>query len=576
MLRSGPPTVVLKFGSSVLRSPAELPIAVAEIYRHYRVGAHVVAVVSAFEQVTDALCAAAGTWGEHQASAAFAALVSTGEIVSATQLTLALQRAGVPTQFVDPREVELTAKGARDNADLSGIAVHRLRARFAESPVLVVPGFFAQSEEGGLALLGRGGSDLTALYLAHALQGKCVLLKDVDGLYESDPAQQEAQPGRFLLANYDTAERCAGPLMQAKAVRFARERTLAVDVARVGTAQRTRICEGPTILTRTAPPRRIRVALLGLGPVGGAVLDYLNHFPERFEVVAILVRTPAKHMARGVAASILTASPDEVFARHPEVLIEALPGTEPARTLIARAIKALMRIVTANKAVLAADWPTLAPRLAGPLRQIRYAAAVGGSVPMLELIERLSLRSRIARVRGVLNGTSNFVLDRCATGETFSQAVGRAQEEGFSEADPSEDLSGRDSARKIELLGRVAFGGLPRCEELSGITAEFCAVTSEHKGRRRLIAEAQSTVGGFTYRVKPLTLPFTDFLADTQGAANRLEVSTVDGRVLTLEGPGAGGIPTATAMFADLLEHARVIESERSEVCEHEISSGVL
>src|SRR5579863_2997307 len=144
MSRASGSTVVLKFGSSVLRDAASLPIAVAEVYRYYRAGDSVIAVVSAFEGVTDELCATARALGEDPDPGALAALVSTGEIVSATQLTLALQRAGICAQFVDPRDFDLTAVGDRDNAVLTSIALDRLRARLTETSVLVVPGFFAK------------------------------------------------------------------------------------------------------------------------------------------------------------------------------------------------------------------------------------------------------------------------------------------------------------------------------------------------------------------------------------------------------------------------------------------------
>ena len=572
MLRSTLPTIVLKFGSSVLQSAASLPIAVAEIYRHYREGNRVVVVVSAFERVTDTLCATAQNFGSEPDPATLAALVSTGEIVSASQLTLALHRAGLSAQLLDPRDIELTAVGDRGSAALSGLKIERLHAHLSQTSVVVVPGFFAQSDAGGLSLLGRGGSDFTAFYLADVLRARCCLLKDVDGLYESDPAGG-GHPGRFVLADYATAVSRAGPLIQPKAIRFARDRAISLDVARVGSSRRTRIGEGPTILSRASTARRIRVALLGLGHVGGGVLEYLGHFPERFEVVAALVRTPAKHIARGVPAAILTDSPDTVFARHPEILVEALPGVEPAGSCISRALKlkSLIRVVTANKALVTAEWSTLASRLSGPHRQIRYTAAVGGSVPMLETLERLSLRRRIVRLRGVLNGTSNFVLDRCATGDTFKGAVLAAQMEGFAEADPSEDLSGRDAARKMELLGRVAFGGAPYVQEVAGIAPDSCPpAESLDQVRMRLVAEAWATDTGFTYTVAPRVLPLADFLAETRMAQNRLEIILSDGRIVTLQGLGAGGVPTATAVFADVLEHARMIESEIFETTEFE------
>jgi homoserine dehydrogenase len=275
------------------------------------------------------------------------------------------------------------------------------------------------------------------------------------------------------------------------------------------------------------------------------------------------VRTPEKYIARGVPAALLTTSPDEIFAREPEIVVEALPGVEPARTGVEVFLEAGARIVTANKALLAEHWSVLAPDLGGPRRAIRYAAAVGGSVPMLETIERLTLRKRIVALRGVLNGTTNFVLDRCVAGDLLANAVRCAQAEGLAEADPAEDLSGRDTQRKIEILGRVAFGGSPLCEGVSGVTegsGRFAGSIGQL--RPRLVAEAERTAHGFTYRVSPVALPLDDFIAGTRGAENRLQIITADGTVTTLQGLGAGRIPTATAVFADLLEHVRVIEAE--------------
>jgi homoserine dehydrogenase len=557
-------TIVLKFGSSVLRTAASLPIAVAEIYRHYRDGAHVIAVVSAFEGVTDTLWGSARAAGEDLDAGALAALLSTGEIASAARLTFALHRAGIDAQFLDPRDILLTADGERALATLRDVSVNQVRTLFKATSVLVVPGFFARHETGGLALLGRGGSDLTALYLASELGANCVLLKDVDGLYESDPARALTPPRRFALADYATAEDCAGPLVQRRALRFARARTLAVDIAQVGSSHRTRIGEAPSVLAPLTRRHPIRVALLGLGTVGGGVLDYLQQFPQAFEVVGALVRTPEKYIARGVPAALLTTSPDEIFAREPEIVVEALPGVEPARTGAEVFLEAGARIVTANKALLSEHWSVLAPHLGGPRRAIRYAATVGGSVPMLETIERLTLRKRIVALRGVLNGTTNFVLDRCVAGDLLANAVRRAQAEGLAEADPAEDLSGRDTQRKIEILGRVAFGGSPLCEGVSGVT-EGSGRFADSIGqlRPRLVAEAERTAHGFTYRVAPVALPLDDSLASTRGAENRLQIITADGTVTTLQGLGAGRIPTATAVFADLLEHVRVIEAER-------------
>lgn len=569
MIREVPATIVLKFGSSVLRTQASLPVAVTEVYRHYRSGERVIAVVSAFEGVTDSLLASVPSKTPDAAS--LVALLSTGEITSAAQLSLSLHEAGISAHFIDPRDLGLIATGDRVNATLSRVSLDKAHARLAEHSVLVVPGFFAAHEDGGLALLGRGGSDLTALFLASELRARCVLLKDVDGLYESDPAEARRSasspyrtpPRRFALADYATAESLAGPLVQAKSIRFARERALPLDVSSVGSSLHTRIGEGPDVHGPTKVMRPIRVALLGLGTVGRGVLEYLERFPERFDVVAALVRHPEKHAAGGARIPLLTRSADEVFAREPEIVVEALPGLEPARSCVGRALRRDLLIVTANKALIAAEWKHLSPYLAGPRRLLRYAGAVGGSVPMLETLERLILRTRIVRLRGVLNGTANFVLDRCATGDPFATAVRSAQEEGFAEADSTEDLSGRDSERKLWILSQIAFGGPGACESLAGIDESSCFGDARlPRGRVRLVAEAERTADGFRYRVSPQILEETDFLASTRGAENRLEITTVDGTVHRLQGAGAGRVPTATAVFADVLDHARIVESD--------------
>jgi homoserine dehydrogenase len=255
---------------------------------------------------------------------------------------------------------------------------------------------------------------------------------------------------------------------------------------------------------------------------------------------------------------------EEIFAREPEVVVEALPGIEPARACVNEVLNRGLRVVTANKALLASGWDSLAPRLVGPGRPIRYAGAVGGAVPMLETVEGLAIGGSIIRIRGVVNGTCNYILDRRSEGASFAEALRDAQEKGFAEADPTADLSGLDSARKIEILGRAAFGGAPFCEALAGIDEKSsCAVNDARPGKVALMAVAERVEGGFQYSVSPCVLPAEDFLAGARGAENRLEITTGDGATIALQGLGAGRVPTATAVFADLLEHASALQPVR-------------
>src|SRR5215218_131446 len=178
---------VLKFGSSVLRAEEDLPLAVHEIYREWRRGAQVLAVVSAFGDTTDGLLARAESLCPGPEPAALAALLATGEANAAALLGLALARAGIPARVLDPAQAGLRTRGGRLDAELVSADVGRLGEELRRG-VVVLPGFVGRDADGGTTLLGRGGSDLTALFLAERLEGRCVLVKDVDGLYTADPA----------------------------------------------------------------------------------------------------------------------------------------------------------------------------------------------------------------------------------------------------------------------------------------------------------------------------------------------------------------------------------------------------
>jgi homoserine dehydrogenase len=149
-------------------------------------------VVSAFAGETDRILDESRRWIPNPNPLALATAVATGEMASATQLVFALERSGVPVTFMDPRDINLRTRGERLNAEPVSIDIIRLRQIVEQSLVTVLPGFYGLAEGHGVALLGRGGSDLTAVYLARRLGVRCVLVKDVDGLYAADPARATA------------------------------------------------------------------------------------------------------------------------------------------------------------------------------------------------------------------------------------------------------------------------------------------------------------------------------------------------------------------------------------------------
>lgn len=240
---------VLKFGSSVLPDEAHLADAVAEVRAWRERGYRVVAVVSALGDTTDRLIARAEQVAGTPDEVAYAALLATGEATATALLALALGREGLPANVLDPGAIGLKTSGKRTDAtaaDLDVVAVHRA---LSDRPVLVIPGFIGRDSLGRATLLGRGGSDLTALFIADRLRADAVrLVKDVDGLYDRDPAQDAAHARRFRDVTWEDVLGLSEGIVQHKAVRFAKERGLAFYVGSLGGGRGTLVGRGPTAL----------------------------------------------------------------------------------------------------------------------------------------------------------------------------------------------------------------------------------------------------------------------------------------------------------------------------------------
>lgn len=247
---------VLKFGGSVLRDESALHAVVAEIRRHVRSGTPVVAVVSAQYGETDALIRRGRRLAGSDEARHLAALVATGEMMSASLLGIALERAGTECTVADPRLVGLAVRGGVLDADPSGLDRTAFARLLRRRPVVVLPGFVGCSESGDLALLGRGGSDLTALFVARELRAvRCQLIKDVDGIYECDPAVASERGRRFTSIGWGDALALGGAVLQDKALRFAAEAGLEFEVRALGSSVATRVGTGPTRFARRRSAR---------------------------------------------------------------------------------------------------------------------------------------------------------------------------------------------------------------------------------------------------------------------------------------------------------------------------------
>jgi homoserine dehydrogenase len=248
------------------------------------------------------------------------------------------------------------------------------------------------------------------------------------------------------------------------------------------------------------------------------------------------------------------------FLRTPaDLVVEAIGGLEPAATIARHVLARGGRLVTANKVLVATHGEELATlaRLAGGW--FGFDAAVGGGVPIVRALQGALRDQAVESIRGILNGTANFVLTRLEEGVDLPGAVRQARQRGFSEADPSRDLDGRDVADKLAILAWVAWGVAPRqvSVQREGLPRDVAAQARhaiQGGGRLRLVGECRRDAAGITASVRPEVVPAASSLGRTVEAQNRVEIEVGWDAPVELAGPGAGGEPTASSLWHDLVD----------------------
>ncbi len=313
----------------------------------------------------------------------------------------------------------------------------------------------------------------------------------------------------------------------------------------------------------------VRVGLLGCGEVGSAVARELLARDD-FELTRIAVLDPDKSRPVRLDPALLTTDALDV-ALDPciDIVIEAIGGVSPTIDFVSAALLAGKPVVTANKELLASPCGSsvfdIADRAETPLL---YEAAVGGGVPIVRALKESLRGDRVERIEAVLNGTTNFVLDRMSDGIAFDDALLTAQAHGYAEADPSADTSGRDAAAKIALLGSIAFGKRFSIDDvrIAGIESVRVGDVSEATGRGnaiKMIATARRSGDDVFLSVGPKEVSGGDVLAGIKSENNCIVVDAELGGRLTFIGPGAGGAPTSSAVIGDVLAAAQHLTGTR-------------
>jgi homoserine dehydrogenase len=302
----------------------------------------------------------------------------------------------------------------------------------------------------------------------------------------------------------------------------------------------------------TGGDRAFRVGLLGHGTVGSAFARLLPQHAERIELL-----TGSRPELAGIVTS-RNGSFDELLERS-DLIVELIGGIEPARDYVMRAIAAGRHVVTANKQLLSQYGEELWDAARANGVQLRFEGAVAGVVPVIRVLQESLAGARIDRVHGIVNGTTNFILTEMArTGMTFDDALAEAQRLGYAEADPSEDVDGRDAAAKMAILARLAFDtpvhlDQVRYEGIEHVQPDDLEYARELGLELKLIGTAERIGDKLSVRVHPAFLYPGHPLASVGGPFNAVTVESETITEITMSGPGAGGPQTASAVLGDVI-----------------------
>ena len=324
------------------------------------------------------------------------------------------------------------------------------------------------------------------------------------------------------------------------------------------------------------PP--LKIALLGCGSVGSQVVrllrvqadDLTARIGAPLELVGVAVRRPELQRDTEVPKELLTTDAEALVRREDvDLVIEVIGGIEPARSLILAALDHGASVVTANKALLAEDGSTLFAAAEKADRDLYFEASVAGAIPILRPLRESLAGDRVRRVLGIVNGTTNFILDKMdSSGAGFTESLEEAQALGYAEADPTADVEGFDAAAKAAILASLAFHTRVTAadvyrEGIADVSASDVASAKEMGSVVKLLAICElrdgrdGTGSAVSARVHPAMIPRSHPLASVRAAFNAVFVESEAAGELMFYGPGAGGAPTASAVLGDLVSAAR-------------------
>src|SRR5436305_14194926 len=310
----------------------------------------------------------------------------------------------------------------------------------------------------------------------------------------------------------------------------------------------------------------VPVARLGYGTVGAAVNRLLNESADdieratghRLRVVKALVRDAGKERAYPPEPGVLTTDFAEILDDPSiSVVAEVMGGIDPAGGYVLELLRGGKHVVSANKQLIARRGAELFEAASSANVQLRFEASVCAAIPVIKVLRESLVVTNVHRVLGIVNGTTNYVLTRMESGKTYDEALAEAQERGYAEADPTDDVSGADAAAKMAILATVAFNSRVdiadvHCTGITTIDPMDVVAARQLDMVIRLVGAARLVDGQVDVSVQPALVDKQHPLAKVDGAFNAVMLQGDAIREITLEGPGAGGIETASAVIADI------------------------
>ncbi|HEY8507396.1 MAG TPA: homoserine dehydrogenase [Steroidobacteraceae bacterium] len=323
----------------------------------------------------------------------------------------------------------------------------------------------------------------------------------------------------------------------------------------------------------------MRIALAGCGVVGSAFVQLLQQEQKRllkerslrFDVSRVLVRRTDIERPVHLRPELFTSDVDEFLATDADIVVEVLSGVQPALRVVHTALARGARVVTANKAMLAVAGPALAQLAARTGGSLDFEAAVAAGIPIIRALRGRLPGTPVRNVRGILNGTTNYILNGIEAGASFEQALADAQRLGFAEADPTRDLDGSDARDKLAVLAWLAWGvspdRLPVRQRGIYDAAPLVQAAASLDATVRLIAQCERIDGRLVSSVEPVLVRKDSDEGRVFAENNLVHVSFESGAPLHLTGPGAGGLATARSVLADVLQACEPLATDTASLC---------